>query len=231
MDTPVRDSAERQELEALKETFVTTCRILAMEGLADAAFNISCRFGQNQLMINPVTSPTLVTKENIRIHALDERPDMGQLHPSIYKARPDVNAIVHVHPPYAIAFSTLGIPYIPIHHYGSLFHGDRLAVHKSPGQVKTKERGDDIARALGPRRVILQQGHGATTVGKDLKEALLVAIYLEEAMKILFIANQMGTPKTLSEEQSELIIGQIFKQRSQDKAWYHYVDKLRLWWR
>lgn len=231
MDTPVRDSAERQNWEALKETFVTTCRILAMEGLADAAFNISCRFGRNQMMINPVTSPTLVTKENIRLHTLDEQPDMGQLHPSIYKARPDANAIVHVHPPYAIAFSTLGVSYIPIHHYGSLFHGDRLAIHRSPGQVKTKERGDDIARALGSRRAILQQGHGATTVGKDLKEALLTAIYLEEAMKVLFIAKQMGTPQPLSEEQSELISGQIFKQRSQDKAWNHYVDKLRLWWR
>jgi L-fuculose-phosphate aldolase len=215
----------QSHIDQLKETFVIACRILANEGLVEAAFNVSCRFDNDKMMINPVTSPTLVTKDNISTNSLDEQPVMGTVHPSIYKAREDVNAIVHVHPPYAIAFSTLGEEFIPVHHYGCPFHG-KIKVYKSPGQVKTAERGDAIAKVLGDGRAVLQQGHGTIVVGKDLKEALLATIYLEEAMKINFLANQMGTPDYISRELSEKITGQILKQRSQDKAWNHYVDKL-----
>ena len=228
MDSRVQDPRPQADIDELKEIFLTACRILAVEGLADAAFNISCRFDGNRMMINPVTSPTLVTKENIRIHTLDEMPAMGQLHPALYKARPDIGGVVHVHPFYCIAFSTLGRQYRPVHHYGSPFHGDRLAVHRSPGQVKTKARGEEIAVCLGQGRAVLQQGHGATVVGKDLQEALLGAIYLEEAMRMDYVAHRMGKPEYLSKDLAETIVGQIYKQRSQDKAWNHYVDKVRI---
>jgi ribulose-5-phosphate 4-epimerase/fuculose-1-phosphate aldolase len=227
MDSRV-DPGQTANVDELKEMFLTACRILAVEGLADAAFNISCRFNGNQMMINPVTSPTLVTKENIRVHSLDETPAMGQLHPELYKARPDINGIVHVHPFHCIAFSTLSREYKPVHHYGSQFYGKQLAIHRSPGQVKTKARGEDIAKTLGKGRAILQQGHGATVVGKDLQEALLGAIYLEEAMRMDYVTHQMGQPDYLSEEEATMITGQIYKQRSQDKAWNHYVDKVRI---
>jgi ribulose-5-phosphate 4-epimerase/fuculose-1-phosphate aldolase len=225
MDT--QDARPEQDLETAKDVFLTACRILAVEGLADAAFNISCRIG-DRMMINPVTSPTLVTKENIRVHTLDEIPAMGQLHPAMYRARPDIGGVVHVHPFYCVAFSTLGQEFKPIHHYGSLFFGKQLVVHHSPGQVKTKTRGEEIAACLGKGRAILQQGHGATVVGKDLQEALLGAIYLEESMRMNYVARQMGKPEPLSEELATKITGQIFKQRSQDKAWNHYVDKVRI---
>jgi len=66
-------------------------------------------------------------------------------------------------------------------------------------------------------------------VGKDLKEALLLTLYLEEACKILAITRQMGgKPQYFSLQVSEQISQQILKQRSQDKAWLHYADKLRI---
>ena len=101
------------ELDQLKETFVTTCRVLANEGLAEAAFNVSCRYEKDKMLIIPITSPTLVTKDNILMISLDDDPKVGKVHPSIYKARDDVNAVVHVHPPYSIAFSTIGFPFGP----------------------------------------------------------------------------------------------------------------------
>jgi L-fuculose-phosphate aldolase len=228
MDTTVQARQADAGLDDLKAMFISACRILAVEGLADAAFNISLRFGDNRMMINPVTSPTLVTTDNICINELHETPVMGQLHPSIYKARPDVGGIVHVHPFHSIAFSTLGRDYWPIHHYGSPFYGDQFAVHRSPGQVKTKTRGEEIAACLGQGRVVLQQGHGVTAVGKDLQEALLLAIYLEEALRMDYIAHQWGEPEYLSAGLAKKITGQILKQRSQDKAWNHYVDKTHI---
>jgi ribulose-5-phosphate 4-epimerase/fuculose-1-phosphate aldolase len=72
------------------------------------------------------------------------------------------------------------------------------------------------------------QGHGATMVGKDLREAVLCMIYLEESLKMMVLARQMGTPEYLSREESEKITGQILKPRSQNKAWMHYAAKLGL---
>jgi ribulose-5-phosphate 4-epimerase/fuculose-1-phosphate aldolase len=215
------------DLAQLKENFVTACRILLNEGVSEAAFNVSCRLPGGMMMATPVTSPTLVTVDNIDIFPIAQRGASFKAHPAIYEVRPDVNAIVHVHPPYTVAFSTLNEEFRPIHHYGTPFHG-KLSVFRSPGQTGSDDRADEIAQQLGNNRVILQQGHGSIAVGKDLKEALLLTLYIEEACKTLAIARQMGTPEYLSLEDSEKISKQILKQRSQDKGWAHYVDKLRL---
>lgn len=221
MDAPVED------LSGLKEDFVTACRILANEGLSEAAFNISCRLPGDRMMVIPITSPNLVTADNVEIYGLDEAVADWKAHPAIYEARPDIGAIVHVHPPYAIAFSTVNQPFVPIHHYGAPFHG-KLTMYRSPGQTGTVDRAKEIAAQLGQNRVILQQGHGSTMVGKDLREAVLLTIYLEESLKILTIAKQMGTPEPLTLEQSEKITPQILKPRSQGKAWAHYAGKLAM---
>jgi len=215
-----------EDLDQLKETFVTACRILVQEGVSEAAFNVSCRLSGGMMMANPVTSPMLVTTSNLEIYPIAEGADSFKAHPAIYEVRPDVNAIVHVHPPYAVAFSTLGEEFRPVHHYGAPFHG-HMTTYRSPGQTKSKERARELARQLGPNRVILQQGHGSIAVGKDLREAVLLTLYLEEACKILCIARQMGTPEYLSLEQSEKITPQILKPRSQNKAWAHYLGKLQ----
>ena len=63
-------------------------------------------------------------------------------------------------------------------------------------------------------------------MGKDLKEAILGTIYLEEAAKINFLASELGEPAYFSPELSEKISGQVFKERSLNKAWDHYAAKV-----
>jgi ribulose-5-phosphate 4-epimerase/fuculose-1-phosphate aldolase len=224
----VADIASGRTEEELKEALVTACRILANEGVTEAAFNVSVRLPGGRMMAHPITSPTLVTVDNIVIHEPGAKLNDYKAHPAIYAARPDVGAVVHTHPPYTIAFGTLGEEFKPIHHYGTPFHG-KIATYDSPGQTKSDDRAGDIARALGPGCALLQQGHGAIVVGKDLKEAVLLTLYLEESFKILAITRQMGgKAKEFSAQESEMISQQILKQRSQDKAWLHYADKLRI---
>jgi ribulose-5-phosphate 4-epimerase/fuculose-1-phosphate aldolase len=214
--------------QELKEALVTACHVLVNEGVAEAAFNVSCRLPGGRMMGHPVTSPTRVTVDNIVIYEPGATLKDYKAHPAIYAARPDVGAIVHTHPPYAIAFGTLGEEFRPIHHYGTPFHG-KIATYDSPGQTKSEDRAGDIAKRLGTGCALLQQGHGTIVVGKDLKEALLLTLYLEESFKILAITRQMGgKPKEFSPQESEEISQQILKQRSQDKAWLHYADKLRI---
>jgi ribulose-5-phosphate 4-epimerase/fuculose-1-phosphate aldolase len=225
---PVAAVDDRQAEQQAREALVTACHILANEGITEAAFNVSARLPGGRMMAHPITSPTLVTVDNIVVYEPGAKLSEYKAHPAIYAARPDVGAIVHAHPPYTIAFGTLGEEFKPIHHYGTPFHG-KIATYDSPGQTKSEDRAGDIARALGTGCALLQQGHGVITVGKDLKEALLLALYLEESFKILAITRQMGgKPKEFSLQESEMISQQILKQRSQDKAWLHYADKLRV---
>jgi L-fuculose-phosphate aldolase len=217
-----------QDERQLREDLVTACHILVSENVAEAAFNVSARLPGGRMMVHPVTSPTLVTTENIEVRQPGEEMKDYKAHPAIYAARPDVGAIVHTHPPYAVAFGTLGEEFKPIHHYGTPFHA-KISTYNSPGHTKSDDRASDIAKALGPGCALLQQGHGTIVVGKDLKEALLLTLYLEEACKILAITRQMGgKPIEFSLQESEMISQQILKQRSQDKAWLHYADKARI---
>lgn len=217
----------QMDLEELKRDFVLACRILAHEGVSEGAFNVSVRTGADEMMAIPVTSPTLVTTDNLETYQISGGSKNWKAHPAIYEERPDVNAIIHCHPPHVTAFSTVKEEFVPVHHYGAPFHG-KLAKYQSPGQTKSADRARELARQLGDNRAIMQQGHGVIVVGKDLHEVLILTLFLEEACWMAMTAKQMGTPNYLSLEHSEKITPQILKQRSQDKAWDHYVNKLRI---
>jgi L-ribulose-5-phosphate 4-epimerase len=210
----------------LAKTFVLTCRILLNEGVSEAAFNVSSRLSPGYLLTMPVTSPSLVKEDGLLVHEISAYDGPWKAHNAIYEARPDVGAIVHVHPPYSVAFGTLMQEFAPIHHYGAPFFGN-LPNYDRPGQTGNKEEARRIAQCLGDARAMLQQGHGTIAVGQDLREALLLTLYLEEACRLYSIACQMGKPRPLTREQSETITRQILKPRSQAKAWDHYCDKLR----
>ena len=214
------------ELEDLKHDFVLACRVLVNERVSEGAFNVSCRIEGEKMIAIPVTSPMFVTKNNLITSKISEDPPNWKAHPAIYKESPDVNAIIHCHPPYVTAFSTLSEDFVPVHHYGAPFH-NKIVRYTSPGQTKSENRARSIARQLNGNRAILQQGHGVIVVGKDLHEALILTLFLEEACWMNHKARQMGKPNYLTIKQSLKITPQILKQRSQDKAWHHYVSKLQ----
>ncbi len=215
------------ELDELKRDFVLACRILVHEKVSEGAFNVSVRTGPDEMMAIPVTSPTLVTTDNLETCSISGGSDHWKAHPAIYEERPDVGAIIHCHPPHATAFSCVSEEFVPVHHYGAPFHG-KIARYTSPGQTKSKDRARELARQLGDNRAIMQQGHGVIIVGKDLHEALILTLFLEESCWTTLTARQMGTPIYLTLEHSEKITPQILKQRSQNKAWNHYVSKLKI---
>ena len=102
-----------------------------------------------------------------------------RMHAAIYRARGDVRAIVHTHSPYATAASFgKGLPVV--HDEGALLFGEAIPVseHFPPGTWGLAEA---VAEALGTGNVALIAHHGAVAVGKTLREALGLAVKLEEA--------------------------------------------------
>ncbi|MBR0040956.1 MAG: class II aldolase/adducin family protein [Oscillospiraceae bacterium] len=122
-----------------------------------------------------------------------------RLHAEIYRAFPEVNAVVHTHSPFATSFALgdSGIPLVLIEMAGSLGGDVKVAPFAMPGSEAV---GLGAVCALRGRKACLLQNHGMVAVGQDLKEAYLNAVYTEDAAKIYSYALRNGSVHYLSEE-------------------------------
>jgi len=209
----------------LKKTFMQVIRVLVNEGLIGAQFYVGCRLDDRRMLFIRNMSPLLMTEKDILTVKFGEEPTLGYLAAAIYQAREDVKAVVHAHPPMCIAVSTLEEAFRPLHHYGAVFY-QGVPLYDFPGQVNTREKAADIARTLGSHNALFIRGHGTVTVAGNLQEACLLTLYLEEAAQMFYRARAMGTPRYFSEALSKEVAGQVFKERSNIKAWNHYVAKV-----
>lgn len=121
------------------------------------------------------------------------------MHTMVYREKPEVNAVIHTHSPYASAFAVRneGIPAILIEMIPTLGGGVPLAPFGMPG---TEEVGAGAVKALRDRGGCLLANHGVLAVGGDLEQAFVRAGYVENAAKICSIAASGGVIVPLGEE-------------------------------
>jgi len=185
----------------LIEDLVASNRILAMEGINDAYGHVSVRHNgnPNRYLLARSLGPELVTPDDLIEYDLDSSPVnlKGReqyrerfLHGEIYKARPEVNAIVHNHSPEIIPFSVSSVPLRPIYHMAA-FIGDGLPVFDILQDIGVTDllitdsmRGRALAKTLGSRPAVLMRGHGITVVGMSLPFAVGRSIYLSANAKV-----------------------------------------------
>ena len=125
-----------------------------------------------------------------------------RMHAAVYREKPEVGAMIHTHSPYATAFAInhSNIP-VALIEMVLFFGGDiPLAAFAVPG---TWEVGEEAVKVLKERTACLLANHGVLTVGEDLKQAHLRAVYVEDAAKICSIAMTQGKLVTIPEEYVE----------------------------
>ena len=116
------------------------------------------------------------------------------IHGEIYRARPDVGAVVHTHPTHAVALSVTGRPLRPLCQGGALFAGERLPVFaETMDLISTPALGRAVAAALGPHRAVLLRAHGVVVAGATLEEAVVSLVMLEEAARLQLLAEAAGS--------------------------------------
>lgn len=126
--------------------------------------------------------------------AEDAKPSSEwRLHAELYRARKDVNAIVHTHSPYATSFAVIReiIPLILIEMQPWLGGDIPLAEYAPTGSLQL---GLNVARDIGDRGGCLLANHGAVAVGTDIDLAYVRASYVEDAAKIYHMARCVGKP-------------------------------------
>ncbi|MEV4340345.1 class II aldolase/adducin family protein [Streptomyces sp. NPDC049590] len=116
------------------------------------------------------------------------------LHQAIYRARPDVNGIVHSHAPYTLLFGATDLEMRPVSHDGAYFR-DRLGLFtETSNTVLDIATGEHIAKDLGEHPAVLLRNHGGVIVGKSVRHAAVFAQVLERACRLQLTAESTGVP-------------------------------------
>ena len=186
--------------QALKRDLALACRILAAHGQGDHIWgHVSGRLpGWDRFWMKPTAMGLEeVQEDDLILLDLDGKVLQGHrprheeypIHAEVMRARPEVLAVVHTHPPFSIAFAARGGDLRPVSHEGSLFWPPGVPIFdRFTDLARTREQGESIAAALGDRRALFLLSHGIVVPGASVPEACCMAIALERAARIQLLA-------------------------------------------
>ncbi|WP_227997021.1 class II aldolase/adducin family protein [Nocardia australiensis] len=236
------------ELDRCREEIAQGCRVLAVRGLAPGILgHISMRVDDSRLLIR-CRGPrerglAYTTAEDIRLVDLsgasgaDGELDHGYsapfelpLHTRILRSRSDVRCVVHAHPRDVVAADLAGLSFLPI--VGAydipgavLAHGG-VPVYPRSALIATPALGDEVAAALGDRPLVVMRGHGLTSTGTSVPEAVLRAISVDSIAALsLSVASAGGTVRSISAEDLA-DLPDLGAGLNQTVAWRHELARL-----
>ena len=195
---------------AVRQEIVAVCRRLYEKGLiAGPDGNVSVRLGSGVILVTPaamskvdVTTDDLVevSMDGARISGYREPSSEVQLHVRLYARRPDVQAVVHAHPPVATGFAVAGegfetdvLPEL-VYQMGRV----PLVPYATPGTLAVA---DAFEPFIAGHDAFLMANHGATTIGPSLLIAHQRMESVEHSARILLAARLLGRVTELSTEQ------------------------------
>ena len=214
------------EIDAIRARVAEACRVLgALELAKGATGHASARLpgtgrvfvrarGPGELGVR-FTTPDQVVEVGLdgKLVAPNsdglEAPMEVFIHTSVYKARPDVNGVVHVHPLNVVLFTICGKPLMPL--YGAYDPvSAQLAIDGIPTYPRsilcdTPERGEELARTLGQSNCCMMRGHGVTTAGPSVEEASITAINLNDLADVNYKAHLLGDPQPIPPDEQDFI--------------------------
>jgi len=123
------------------------------------------------------------------------QPFEVKMHSCIYRTYPEVQAVVHVHPRFVVVMSVLEAPLVPMCQEGIQLVRRPLSVYPHVKTIQSDEEGMEVAQLLGESKAVLLQGHGATTTGATLEEAVMNMLQLEEQARMNWYAYCAAGPE------------------------------------
>jgi ribulose-5-phosphate 4-epimerase/fuculose-1-phosphate aldolase len=205
-----------RSVEALREQVALGCRILGREDQGDFVWgHVSARdphgrgvwmkassLGFDEIGAEKVI---LVSWEGEVLEGEGRRHLEYPIHSELMRARGDVNAVVHTHAPWSVAFAATTEPLRPVSHEGTLFVPPDIARFTKTGDlIVTAALGRDLAAVVADRNAALMVHHGIVTCGADVPTAVMTAVFLERACRTNLRALAGGGPKTWSSDEEAL---------------------------
>ncbi len=197
----------------VEEDLVAANRILADQGVLDGYGHVSVRAPgkPDRFLMSRSLAPEMVTEADLLEHDLDGNaaaPPGATLflerfiHAGVYRARPDVSAVVHSHSPSVVPFAATGTPLRPLYHMSAFLGAGvpvfdiRAVAGDTDMLVRTPALGQALAKVLGAHPVALMRGHGAVVVATDLPRAVFRSVYTELNARLQAQAMALGRKVT-----------------------------------
>ena len=237
------------ELDQLRELLARSCRILGKLNMTkEPSGHVSARvLGSDAILIKARGAGEsglrfVTARDFIVVDPQGKKVDGPQdldpphevfIHTWIYRARPEVRSVVHVHPSTVVLFTICDLPLLPL--FGAydpsalrlLMEG--LPTYPRSVLVSNDDLGRELAGIMGKQRACLMRGHGITTVGQTIQEATLTAIKLNELAEINYRARLLGNPRPIPKEEIETFLtAREFQKWSahSESAWRYYCNLL-----
>jgi len=218
----------------MKQQLVDAIRMLERAGYIDHNGHASARRDATSFYVNSgasvrgsLTVDDIVTVDldGTLVEGTAKPPLEYHIHSEIYRARPDVHAVMHTHPQWSTFLTMTGTPYKPVYAQGVLL-GD-LPVLDSVLSINTKPMGETLAAALGRRPAVLLKAHGAVAVGAGIVECFALAAYIEENAYRQYMAMQIGEPYVFSAMEQQVSREKLWTPSLFRKTWDHYYSKIK----
>ena len=229
----------------LMADLVDANRILADQGIVDAFGHVSARHDgrADRFLMARNLAPGLVTEADILEYEVATgeavRADPPRLylerwiHSEIYKARPDVMAVVHNHSPAVLPFAIArGARLQPVCHMsGFLGSGTPMfeirdhAGESSDLLIRNRPLGAALAQSLGAARVVLMRGHGCTVVAESVRVAVYRAVYTELNARLQWQASMLGEVQALTPGEAEAT--QATNEGQVERPWNLWRERAR----
>ena len=221
---------------ALRTQIAECTRMMVMAELLDYSGHISARLpGTDRVLIPPRdASRAGVTADEILVVDLDGKvlegngpaPTETAIHLGVYRAREDVQAVGHGHPPMSTLFTMVDRPYEAVRNFGFRFIG--MPIHADATHIRTEEQGRAVAQTLGSHQACLLRAHGTAMCASSVQELFMDCIEMEENARSLVYAASLGTVMPIDVEEAEELKVSFGKNDYRvAKIWEHCQEKAR----
>ena len=211
---------KRKPSAELVRDLVAANHILFMEGVVDGFGHVSARDDRNpgRFLLSRSIAPGTVTARDIMEHDLEGEPVDAKgskpyleryIHSEIYRARPDVQAVVHSHSPSVVPYGVTGTQLRPIFHMSGflglttpIFEIRDAGGPATDMLIRDRGLGAALAKSLGSATYALMRGHGSVAVGTSIKQVVYRAIYAEVNARLQSEAARLGSITFLNEQEA-----------------------------
>ena len=238
MASVVKASNISATLEPLKGQLAAVTRILNREGILSYSGHVCARVpGRDALIIHGLNdSRSGVVPEQMGIVDFDlnvlegprgyKPPRETFIHSEIFKARPDINASVHIHSDACMMFTMVEDVELQLIKSHAVRWRNGVPVHADPSHIKSAEQGAGLAKTLGPCYGAMIRAHGGVIVAENVPALLVDAVHFDENAKACLQAAAIGKIKPLTEAELDLL-AENNDNRAQHiyKLWSYYVGQ------
>jgi ribulose-5-phosphate 4-epimerase/fuculose-1-phosphate aldolase len=220
--------SDASHLNKSREVVAESCRIIGMLDLSNPTQgHVSTRVpGEDKILIRargPMEAGLYYTTpdEVITVDFDGKMLSGGQglavpqevfIHTEMYRARPEINSVIHIHPSTVVLFTICDVPLLPI--LGSynpsaldLLINDRISQYDRSILIRDSALGRELAKAVGKTDVCMMRSHGITSVGRDVQEATINAINLFDLAKMNYQARLLGEPRPIRDDDLDFFRG------------------------